>query len=296
MRILSLILLVVALAQNCPAPVTFPPSTFDQGNWAAVSTALNNSQTNTPTLGSDHGGRDYVAVCNTGFGCTAVSSNQFAIAAHIFPTGGPMNMGAVTFQGSTYLVTNRAAWNEFAIMTVDGVITNWCRIDTNTIPFYPRYGVMWGYGKGYKPTDPVYTNSGVYTVFPIQIETAALRWAYVKITSTYSAFGYTELRSIAYQDDLAGNGAVVGGDSGGPLFVLNTSTGKHELIGTHHAADSINNDPFVGTFGVHASAWHNRDAITAYLNAGDPPTNSVAPATPGFGTAVFERLSIGGAP
>lgn len=280
MRLLATIFLMLMFARPCPAPVTFPPSGFDAGNWSALATALNDQWATVPALGSDHGGWDYIGFSSGGYAVTAVSSNQFATAEHVRPS-------SVLFKGTTYNVTGYGTWNEFAIVTVSGTLTNWCRMNTNA-PGYPVSAIVWGQSNGYKPSQAPY-DSGGRTVFPTQNETRALRWGRLKITGTYSGFGYTELRGTTDQSDTNSNASLSGNDSGGPVFVYNSGTGKHELIGTHHAADFVDFFPATSIFSAHASAYHNRDAITAYLNAGNPPTNSVA-ALPAL---IFQRATFG---
>lgn len=287
-RILAILLFALA-ALRCPAPVTLPPVGFDAGNWSSIATALNASQAAAPEIGSDLGGLHYIGTLNTGFACTAVASNQFATAAHVFPTGGPLNLGAVTYGGVGYYVTNRwqGSGTDFAILTIDGVVSNWTRINTNALTF-PVNAIAWGTGQGFKPSDPVYTNAA-RIVFPVQSETAALRWGRRVITSLSGVY----LLGQVDMGNTNANCALVGGDSGGPLFLLNAETGRHELIGTHYGATFVSLEvthPTSTSYGYHNSAYYNRAGITAYLNAGDPPTNSAPAAVP---VLIFQRLSVG---
>lgn len=279
---LTSILILLAFTLRCPAPVTLPPVGFDAGNWSAIATALNNEYTNAPSIGNDQGGLHYIGILNTGFACTAVASNQFATAVHVFPTGGPLNMGNVTYGGNVYEVTNRAEWNDFGILTVSGTVSNWTRINTNA-PSYPFIGIAWGTGQGFKPGDAVYTNSG-NIVFPVQSETAALRWGR-RLIEGFASYHY----GIVVQSNTNGNAALTGGDSGGPLFLLNESTGRHELVGTHYGATFIDNNPVTASYGYHNSSYAERAGITAYLNHGDPPEPAASSRTMNVGTLVFGR-------
>ncbi len=295
------IMILLSLAPKCPAGVRLPSAAEEvaAASWSALATSINSALAVTNPPGhTDGGGYRYLLRLNSGFLGCAISSNQIAYANHVgIPTA--CQYEGVFPNGQTFFTdqaTHQVGGNPgIGIVTITGAVFSvYAPVQTNRQSAGTEF-LSWGRGLG---LDPGGTPTGAAGVrqFPIG-GGGAQATRYNKFTLSFAGTFYNFYSTIGTNTD----GVTTGGDSSGPCFVFNNATGRYEFVSVWWGSDA-------GTTPAGAVQENNlQQAYGTYSATGlivsllgtdlfGSATNAVATATPGFGTAVFERLSIGGGP
>lgn len=288
MRFLAAILLF-CFAIHLEAIVLLPTPAEETayGSWEATANAMNAQQLGTNAPGTtDFGGSPYIMVgTGTGLGC-AISSNKIAFASHI---GNATSWryysdaaGVVTYTATSF-ASDPA---DFTIATVDGVLPVYAPINTNNM--VGSNLIAWGRGKIFDPTGTPSGSPGART-FPIvfdPVDPDRLHWAPVNVSqnSGLVAGGALVFAGVTYR------GAATFGDSSGPLFKVNPTTGRSEFVGNWYGSEAAGSTVSDGNQSVLNTTWRRAGFIASNVSdMSGSPTNAptAARGTINVGTFIF---------